>query len=227
MYQIINLILTLIILYLLFKFGMRIYKRIFLLHKLNTLKSECNAKITLQSFPFRPMWWKTKKADIKVEILDTVYLISLYSGGGSSKMVHFANLEYSVVYSRLRPMFLLPLRSPVRHYGSSWLLGMNVSYGSHININPRIEPTESQPAKKGIVNVMLFNPAPHEVSYVTPEKTSIKLAFTGDDLYGYKIFTASTFAVYAERAMRDESAKAEASATKHEHEEYEYFFDQA
>lgn len=225
MYQIINLILTLAILYSLFKLGMRIYKRIFLLYKLRSLKKSCNARITLQNCPFRPMWLKTRRPDIRVEILDTVYLISLYSGGGGSKLVHFANIEYSVVYSRLKSMIMLPTSSPARYYGHSRLLGVNVSYGSRINVNPTFLPTEPVPEGKTVVNVMLFNPAPYEVSYVTPEKTSIKLAFTGDDLYGFRIFTASTFAIYAERRARREADAAAQALSRAEREEYGYFFD--
>ena len=61
--------------------------------------------------------------------------------------------------------------------------------------------------ERKVVPVLLFNPAPCEVSYVSEAKTSIKVAFTGDEFYGMQIFTASTFVSYADRMMREEEAK--------------------
>ena len=52
------------------------------------------------------------------------------------------------------------------------------------------------------VRVILFSPAPHEVSFVTEDRSRIRLAFTGDELYGHKIFTPSTFVIFADREMR-------------------------
>ena len=40
------------------------------------------------------------------------------------------------------------------------------------------------------------------MSYVTEGKTSIKVAFTGDEVYGRKIFTASTFEIFVDREAR-------------------------
>ena len=55
---------------------------------------------------------------------------------------------------------------------------------------------------KNVEKILLFTPAPNEVSYVTEEKTTIKLAFTGDEFYGMKIFTTSSFIAYADRETR-------------------------
>jgi len=44
--------------------------------------------------------------------------------------------------------------------------------------------------------------APGELSYVSKEKTSVKIAFTDDEVYGMKVFTSSTFASYADRMSR-------------------------
>ena len=76
--------------------------------------------------------------------------------------------------------------------------------------------------EKGVktVPVWIFNPAPGEVSLVTEEKTSIKLAFTGDTVYGEQIFTASTFAAYAERVFRDEKRQAEEAVSS----DFDYSF---
>ena len=66
-----------------------------------------------------------------------------------------------------------------------------------------LKKMKTEPSSKREMKILLFSPAPCEVSYVTEEKTSIKLAFTGDTLYSFKIFTPSTFATYAEREYRN------------------------
>ena len=58
---------------------------------------------------------------------------------------------------------------------------------------------------KKIVRALVFNPTPKEVSYVNEERTAIKAAFSQDDVYGYKIFTASTLVEYVERAIREKN----------------------
>jgi hypothetical protein len=57
---------------------------------------------------------------------------------------------------------------------------------------------------KNIVSVLILNPSPSVLSYVSDEKTSIKIAFTGDEMYGIKVFTGSTFLRYIDRMKREE-----------------------
>ncbi len=174
-----------------------VIKRIAMLRSIYSLKKLCDANITLHTFFLRPMWWKCKSPDITVKIRDTVYRIHLYSGGGGTKFVHFANDRFSVVYSKWKTV----MRSSRGMHGLPRELGLTLSVKGRVNVIP---PLSEHTGKERVVNVLLFSPAPAEVSYVTEEKTSIRLAFTGDTLYGYKIFTPSTFAIFAERQWRAE-----------------------
>lgn len=184
------------------KFIIWFSKRTELLLRIYSLKNECDAKITLLSFPYRPMWLAPKGADIRVEILDTVYFIRIYSGGGAAASVHFANEEYSAVFTRLSGA----KKSP-KGTGSSSLamsLGINLS-ARVIHLAPmQIPKNDATLQGKKTVRVLILNPAPGILSYVTKEKTSIKIAFTGDEMHGMLVFTSSTFTTYADRMKREE-----------------------
>lgn len=175
--------------------------RITLLRRLSKLKKECGAKITLHKSPMRPMWRTTKAPDITVEILNTVYLIRLYSGIGRLRSVHFANEEYSCVYLRLR----VSARAPHGTGANSLAMTPGVNLAAKVRrIAPMEIPEEYAQTDKKVVKVMVLNPAPAVLSYVTAEKTSIKIAFTGDELHGQKVFTADSFMRYADRMKREE-----------------------
>lgn len=201
MVDIINLILFIVLLTLVCRLSIWISKRISMIIKINSLKEDCNANIKFARFPFLPTSLMSKKPDIIVEIGDTVYLIKLYSGG-TMKFVHFASPEYSVRFSKMRAgRFVINTR---------WRSGAFSAVNSSFNVGARVFIMPEFPIPdeldgvygKKIERVLLFNPAPFEVSYVTEEKTTIKLAFTGDEFYGTKIFTASSFVAYADRETR-------------------------
>lgn len=175
-----------------------------MLLRIYSLKKDCNAKITLHTFPFLPRLISRDTADITVEILDTLYHIRLYSGIGQSRTVHFASERFSVIFSRLRMVMRASGRAAARRAQPTVTASFNT--GGRVRVLKPMRITDT-PSKRS-VKVMLFSPAPCEVSYVTEEKTSIKLAFTGDEMYGYRIFTASTFAIYAEREARAERDRA-------------------
>ena len=196
-----KLILILASAFILWRFASYVSKRIGLLRCLSQLKKECDAKITLHKSPFRPMWRASKEPDVTVKILDTVYLIRLYSGISPSRSVHFANEEYSCIYLRLR----VSARAPHGTGANSLAMTPGVNISAKVRRTPPLEiPQEYDGSGKKVVKVMLMNPAPNVLSYVTPEKTSIKIAFTGDELHGQKVFTAETFMRYADRMKREE-----------------------
>ena len=64
-------------------------------------------------------------------------------------------------------------------------------------------PEEYARDTRKLVPVLIFSPAPNEVSYVTETKNSIRVAFSGDRVYGARIFTASTFLTIADREYRE------------------------
>ena len=201
MTDIINLILTIVATMYVCRFLAWLFRRVSLVVKLEGLKKLCDAKITYQRFPFLPTSMTSEKADITVEILDTVYLIRLYSGGGITKFVHFASPKYSVRFSRLKTgRFVINgrIRSRFVTFADS---AFNV--GTRVIILPDFPiPEDDRFLGKKIERVLLFNPTPNEVSYVTEEKTSIQTAFEGDEMYGIKVFTGSSFIAHADRATR-------------------------
>ena len=176
-----------------------LFKRLFMLIRLYGLKRECNAKITLHCVPILPFHARGGKPDITVEILDTVYHIRLYSGIFGNRYVHFVDERYSVVYKRVRAM-VMPSRAAARMPGH---VRLSYSSGGRVRVLPVMNKILCEGKRE--VSVILFSPAPYEVSYVTEQRSKIKLAFTGDELYGYKIFTPSTFVIYADREMRREA----------------------
>ena len=201
MTDIINLLLVFLALMLTYRFVSWGFRRASLCIKLRRLKKLCGAKVTYQRFPFLPTAIMSEKADIVVEILDTVYLIRLYSGGGMTKFVHFASPKYSVRYAKIKTgRFVVNgrIRSRFITFADS---AFNV--GTRVFILPDFPiPTDDRFYGKRIERVLLFNPAPNDVSFVTEQKTSIQTAFTGDDMYGMKIFTASSFVAHADRETR-------------------------
>jgi hypothetical protein len=200
MAEIIRLFIIVLCVYITFRAVMFIAKRTMMLIRIYSLKKECNAKISLQRFPYRPMWLTNEKPDIKVEILDTVYLIRIYSGGGISRSIHFANECYSASY--ISTVGGTPRRRGGRAASPNPLTsGLNI--GAKVIYTKPLNTGTDDPRKK-IVPVLMLNPAPGNLSYVTEEKTSIRIAFTGDEMYGMKVFTASTFAIYADRMKREE-----------------------
>jgi len=195
MNDIINLLLTILIIFLTVKFLSFEIKRGILLQRLYELKKSCNAKITLHKCIFLPKFKDDGKADISVEIRNTVYLLRLYSGMGISKSVHFASKNYSVIYMKM---------SSFRVRAGGRVRGLNapVTVYAKVKIVPDFVIPEDRYGRLTYVPVLLFCPAPGELSYVSKEKTSVKIAFTDDEVYGMKVFTSSTFASYADRMSR-------------------------
>lgn len=202
MVDIINFILFVILAILAARLTVWIVKRVVLIRKLLSLKKECGASVRFLRFPLLPTAFISKNPDVSVEIGDTVYLIRLYSGG-KLKYVHFASPKYSVRFSRMKAgIFAVNRRGK-----ASIAVPTGDTYNTQMKvfIIPELKVPEWATGgypERTVEQVMIFNPAPNEVSYVTEEKTTIKVAFTGDEFYGMKIFTASSFAAYADRETR-------------------------
>lgn len=178
-------------------------KRIILLIRLMGLTKEYNGELKFLRCPFLPTRMNAEKPDIYIKILDTVYLIRLYSGGNKHHMVHFASERFSVRYMK---MALRMLASPRRRatgiaYAES---GKAFTVRSKVFVaKPMKSPDGLVKAGDRVQTVLLFNPAPHAVSYVLPEKTGIKVALVGDEVFGMKIFTGSSFVEYAKTQIQN------------------------
>ncbi|MBQ8879498.1 MAG: hypothetical protein IJY69_01495 [Clostridia bacterium] len=192
-------------------------KRLLLIKRLRSLTAETNAVVRFYRHPLIKFGRPSTSPDLSVKVGSTLYLIRLYNGGGIDKVVHFASDHFTVRFSRMKTATYVRRGRAMLISAASrgFAVGTRV-----IPICPMDVSTLS--GEKGVkaVPVWIFNPAPGEVSLVTEEKTSIKLAFTGDTVYGEQIFTASTFAAYAERVFRDEKRQAEEAVSS----DFDYSF---
>ena len=201
MVDIINLLLLFIGAVLFVRLTCWVSKRLVMLIKLKRLVKEHNGELKLLRFPLLPNSICSQKPDISVRILDTVYLIRLYSGGSRHSLVHFADEKYSVRYIKMASKWV----AYRGFFGRSAMVDVAHAFtvGAKVFMLPPMKLSEEY-EKSGLTTekILLFNPSPNAVSYVTPEKTRIKLAFTGDEMHGMKIFTGSSFVAYADRQTR-------------------------
>ena len=144
----------------------------------------------------------SKKPDVYVKILNTVYLIRLYSGGNKHHMVHFVSERFSVRYMKMATRMLASTRR--RGTGIAYVdSGKAFTVRSKVFVaKPMIAPDELTDSSLHCEKILLFNPAPHAVSYVSSEGTDIKVALTGDEVFGMKIYTGSSFVEYADTQTR-------------------------
>ena len=205
MVDIINIALLIIGIILVLRLSKWIRKRLRLIARLQTLEKEYGGDVKFLRFPLLPTRLGSPKPDVYIRILDTVYLIRLYSGRGKHHMVHFASEKFSVRYMKMALRMLASPRRPGKGiaYAES---GKAFTVSSRVFVSVPMEaPEDLIGDAKRVEKILLFNPAPHAVSYVNDERTGIKLALVGDELYGMKIYTGSSFVAYAsEQCKKDE-----------------------
>ena len=205
MVDIINIALLIIGVLLLLRLSKWIRKRLRLIARLRALVREYDGTLKFLRSPLLPPRVISTRPDVYVRILDTVYLIRLYSGRGKHHMVHFVSEKFSVRYMKMALRMLASPRRPGKGiaYAES---GKAFTVSSRVFVSVPMEaPEELIGDAKRVEKILLFNPAPHAVSYVNDERTGIKLALVGDELYGMKIYTGSSFVAYAsEQCKKDE-----------------------
>ena len=134
----------------------------------------------------------SRKPVTRVKVYSKFYAVRLFSGKSSLYAVHIASREYAAVFMKSGGA------TKARRIGRSLKA---VNEGSRVYF-PRtviMKPMQALPDDK---EIMLFSPAPRELTYVSEKRTSIKIAFTGDEVYGMKIFTNSTFINFIDRSTR-------------------------
>ncbi|MBE6645757.1 MAG: hypothetical protein E7612_10370 [Ruminococcaceae bacterium] len=205
MQDIIRFILTLLCTYFAYLVIFYTAKRARAIIKLSSLKKECDAKITYFRMPYLSYFKLSSKPDAAIEIGERIYLIRFINGKGGMRFLHFASQKYFVTFSRIRISV-----SGLLRFGGRQRADVSHNTSRHsVKILPEFEIPEqysisSVISSRKIIPVLIFNPAPNEVTYVTESKTSIKAAFEGDDLYGQMVFTPSAFLRYADRVYREE-----------------------
>ena len=175
-----------------------IWARLGLIGRINKLRAYAKAEITYLRSPLTSLIKLSHTPDITVRAGDTLYLVRLYNGGGIDKVIHFASPDFTVKFSRMKTASYTS-----RGKGAGVLSRLGFAVGSRVIPIPRLDTSDYEGELKA-VPVLIFCHEPGEVSFVTEEKTSIMTAFTGDGIYGTRIFTVSTFVSYVERAYREE-----------------------
>ncbi len=190
---------------LIFKITAYIWKRIRAIIKIKSLKKLCGADVKFLRSPLSSLFSVSGKPDISVKIGDSVYLLRLINGRDGKKHLHFASESFYITFSAMK-ITLGSLLNFGRKYKVTQGAGYQTTSAHSVKILPALEIPEEYKNNfelEKIIPVLLINPAPSEVTYVTEERTSIKAAFDGDDVYGQRIFTASTFLIFADRAKRE------------------------
>ena len=205
MTEIVEFLLTVAAVWLIYKGVRFVVKRARLVRSLQKLSALHSAKLTFLRFPLLPLSGRSKKPDVRLEFQSTVYLIRLYNGKGASRSVHFASEEYSVIYNKIKTA----IRAPKTQRGGRAVLNVGLSVGGKVRILTPICKENYAKNNKKTVSILLFTPAPGEVSYVSEERTSVRVAFTGDEFYGMKIFTRSTLISFLDREARREKEEME------------------
>ncbi len=151
-------------------------------------------KIKRLKNPFYSLFRLSSSPEYIMEIYGKLYLIRVYNGGGAVKAVHFASDKFTVRYSKLKATSYRPGVGRVSRYRGIGV-GASVRLLMPINLPRELSGRE-------YTELLIFNPAPSEVSFVVEERNSIRAAFTGDIVCGRRIFTASTFEIFADREAR-------------------------
>lgn len=134
----------------------------------------------------------TKKPVYRVKVYSKSYAVRLFSGKNYLHAVHIVNREFAAVF--MKSGGAIKVRRFVR--------SMRAVHEDSRVYFPRtvmMKPMEKNPDD---TEVMIFSPAPRELTYVSENRTSIKVAFTGDEVYGMRVFTKTTFSNFIDRDTR-------------------------
>ena len=156
------------------------------------------ASVKFRRFPLASLVFPSKSADVTVTLGDAIYLVRFINGRSSNTYLHFASRDYFVTYKK---HMLIP---SLRRKGGGKRLSDTTVWRGKVSILPTLDgkALTAYPENKKVAEALIVSPIPQEVTYVSETKTSIRLAFTGDEFYGKRIFTAQSFVRYADREKR-------------------------
>lgn len=174
------------------RYSRDLLKRRKFMKNVRALADEVGAKLTVHQNPYKSIFKLSAKTELTFETREAAYHIRMMSSLGFYKRIlHFASPEYIVSFRRFKFVFIHASSNIAISHSFVHQDGFN--YGAKVRILPKHEHVMTVEGKKNI-DVFLFNPTPHTVSYVTPEKTSIRMARVDAEIYGNRVFTGSTFA---------------------------------
>ena len=210
---------TILLIWGIYKLLRSLIKRIFLVFKLRAFKKETGAKVKYNQNPFTSLWRFSAKPEITVELGNRIYLIRLIGAASKHRRVHFANPEFTVTTKGKRvgsgsKRMVYSGRTAVRKRFVNAQPNDYPRKVGKVRILPKLKfDADRSFVGKEVVPVLIFNPAPHDVTFVTETKNRVVAAFTGDKVYDQTIFTASSFVTFADRYERErQEAKKSASS---------------
>lgn len=190
-------VITILLIYVISRILFLFFERIRSIIHILSLKHKVGLMVRVYPTALLSLFGISKKTDATVEIGDTVYLIRFFNGRSSLSYVHFASKRFAVVYSKIH-FSISSLLSKSARRGGARLGGAQDTSRQRVHIIPELKSSEERKAKE----IIIFDPTPAEVTYVTETKTSIRAAYTGDEVLGRMIFTPETFVIYADRKKR-------------------------
>ena len=171
-------------------------RRIALALRLRSLKKIKGAEVKLQAPLSLFSRGVSKRPYISVKVDGVTYDVHLFNGVGYTRVVHIASPKFAVVFTRLGG--ITPRR--VSKTLTARPRAVVVMPSGVARAKTRVIPEPKREA--GHIPVLLFCPEPSELTYVTKERTSIKVAFTGEQVGNWLIFTKSTLIRHMDRRAR-------------------------
>ena len=167
-------------------------RRLSLLFSILKLKKIDTVQVQITNFAALLSKKVTKIPFAKVHVDEKVYAVRLFNGKGFRHAAHIVNERYASVF--MKTGGAIKVRMFVRRVTA-------VQEAARVYF-PRTVFLPDTSNDDGEIPILLFSPAPRELTYVTEERTSIKAAFTGDEIFGSKVFTKTTFANFIDRDSR-------------------------
>lgn len=167
-------------------------RRLSLLFSILSLKKIDTVTVHITNFFALVSKKVTKKPFAKITVGDKIYAIRLFNGKGHSHAAHIVNESFASVF--LKTGGAVKVRTLSRH-------AFAVKEAARVYF-PRTVFLPDTAGYPDEIPILIFSPSPRELTYVTAERTSIKAAFTGDEIFGFKVFTKTTFANFIDRDSR-------------------------
>lgn len=172
-----------------------IYKRLSLLFAIISLGKEEGVRIEKINYAAFLLPRMTRSPAVKLSASGEVFSVRLFSGKGQRYAAHLASERYAAVFMKSggeekvkrTPAGKVMVRDEARVYF------------------PRTVILPAEEIERDENSVIIFSPSPRELTYVTKTRTAIRVAMTGDLVFGSRVFTKTTFINYIDRLSRDKT----------------------
>lgn len=134
----------------------------------------------------------TKRAAAYVSVRDKTYAIRIFNGRGMAYAAHIASARYATVF--MKSGGVAKVRRVRDGFRSAAIEGSRVYRAKTVFLPDMTE--------EGVTPLLVFVPEPRELTYVTKKRTSIRVAFVGDNVFGIRVFTRRTLVSFIDRDSR-------------------------